>query len=80
MDQHPGLPCRPLGQDGTWPLVDQARAWHHQRTDAQQGAIPGTIYRVSRAGSKEKEDPTPSKDLLGLWFFFFLPSVIPTPP
>ena len=28
--------------------------------------IPGTVYHVSGAGSEEKEDPAPSKDLLGL--------------
>ena len=36
------------------------------------------LCRVSRARSEEKEDPAPSKDLLCLWFFFFVPSVIPT--
>ena len=35
---------------------------------------------VSEAGSVEKEDPTPSEGLLGLWFFFFLQHVTPTPP
>ena len=48
--------------------------------DAQRGDTPGTVYCVSTTGSEEKEDPAPSKDLLCLWFFFFLPSVILASP
>ena len=36
--------------------------------------------RVSEAGSAEKEGPTPSEGLLGLWFFSFLQHVTPAPP
>ena len=36
-------------------------------------AIPRVVCHVSRAGSREKEDPTPSKDLLYLWFFSLSP-------
>ena len=63
-------------------LLNEARArpYQDQRTCAQHGAIPGSICRVSRARSEEKEDPAHSKDLLCLWFFFFLPSVILAPP
>ena len=42
--------------------------------------MPGTICHVSGAGLEEKKDPTSVKDLLGLWFFFFLPFVNPASP
>ena len=79
-DQHTGPSRRPPGRDEMRPLADQARAWHHQWTDAQHGAIPGIVCHVSRARLEEKEDLAPSKDLLCLYFFFFLPSVIPASP
>ena len=57
----------------TQPYQDQLTCTHH-------GAIPGTVYHVSGTRSEENEDPAPSKDLLSLWIFFFLPSVTPAPP
>ena len=46
----------------------------------QHGTIPDTVCRVSGVRSEEKEDPTSLKNLLYLWFFFFLPSVVPASP
>ena len=43
-------------------------------------AIPGVVCHVSMVGSREKEDPAPSKDLLYPWFFLFLLFVIPASP
>ena len=57
-----------------------ARPYQDQWTCTQHGAIPGTICRVNGARSEKKKDPTSLKDLLGLWFFFLLPSVIPASP
>ena len=54
-----------------------ARPYQDQQICTQHGAIPSTAYHVSRARTEEKEDPTSLKDLLCLWFLFFLPSVIP---
>ena len=43
-------------------------------------AIPGVVCQVSRAGSGEKKDPAPSKDLLYLWFFLLSPICNPCSP
>ena len=43
-------------------------------------AIPGMVCHVSRAGSREKEDPAPSKDLLYLCFFPLSPICNPCSP
>ena len=69
------------GQDGTGPLADPVRAWRRQHTGVRrtcQSLTPSD--RVSEASSAEKEDPTPSEGLLGLWFFSFLQHVTPAPP
>ena len=57
-----------------------ARPYQDQRTCTQHEVIPGTICRVSGTRSEENEDPTSLNDLLGLWFFFSLPSVIDASP
>ena len=43
-------------------------------------AIHDMVCHVSKAGTGEKEDPAPLKDLLYLWFSLFLPSVTLAPP
>ena len=57
-----------------------ARPYQDQWTCTQHGAIPSVACRGSGTRSEEKEDPASLKDLLGLWFFFLLPFVIPAFP
>ena len=55
------------GRMGRDHLLNEAE---HGPIKISERAIPGTACHVSGTGSEEKEDPAPSKDLLGLWFFF----------
>ena len=62
--------------------ADRRPAWAYQgqRKYARRKAVPVIACHISKARTEEKEDPVSLKDLLGLWFFFFLPSIIPTSP
>ena len=54
--------------------------YQYQWTCTQHGATPDTICHVSGVHFEEKEDPASLKDLLCLWFFFFLSSIILASP
>jgi hypothetical protein len=47
----------------------------HGPIKISERANPSTVCHVCRADSEEKKNPAPLKDLLGLFFFFFLPFV-----